>query len=411
MSAVKLSFFIARRYLVKQKGTFSSFIIRLSIVATALSVAVMILALAVVTGFKHAISEKMFGFMGHLQVIPYNETGAVSVAFAQPVYADPALKAKMQQLPHVAAVSPFAARPVIVQSKGLLEGLALKGVDSHYRFRKGITTIGNPIDYSDTFYSKDILLSKTTADLLNVAAGDTVQINFIDNDIPRVRRLRVAGFYHSGMEDMDKFYAVCDLRLLQRINGWTADSINGYQVDLDDAAYADTTAAFIHYNLIDPPMAVYTTAERYTFIFDWLHLQGINSAILIVIMGIVAIINLGAALLILIIDRAVMIGLLKALGMRFETTRNIFLYIAAIVGGLGILIGNIIALTVCFLQLRYGFLKLPENSYYMRYAPVKIIWWQVAAVDIVTILLCVFCMWLPTLYIRRVQPAKVLQFK
>jgi lipoprotein-releasing system permease protein len=128
-------------------------------------------------------------------------------------------------------------------------------------------------------------------------------------------------------------------------------------------------------------------------------------------MAIVAIINLGAALLIIIVDRAAMIGLLKALGMPFETTRAVFLSIAAIVGGSGILLGNLLALGICYLQLHYGFLKLPEDSYYMRYVPIKVIWWQVAAVDLLTLVLCVFCMWLPTLYIRRIQPAKVLQFK
>jgi lipoprotein-releasing system permease protein len=106
-----------------------------------------------------------------------------------------------------------------------------------------------------------------------------------------------------------------------------------------------------------------------------------------------------------------MIGLLKALGMSFETTRNIFLSIAAIVGGAGILLGNLLAFGICYLQLRYGFLKLPENSYYMRYVPIRIVWWKVVVVDITTLCLCIFCMWLPTLYIRRVQPAKVLQFK
>jgi lipoprotein-releasing system permease protein len=318
---------------------------------------------------------------------------------------------QLRSIPQVAAVSPFANRPVIVQANNLLEGLMLKGVDKNYRFQRGITMLGNAIDYTDTSYSKDILLSKTTADRLNVAVGDTVQINFIDESIPRIRRVRVAGFYHSGMEDMDKFYAVCDLRLLQRLNNWTADSINGYQLDLADANDADSVAALIHFNLISAPLAVYTTAGTYTFIFDWLKLQDVNSLLLIVIMAIVAVINMGAALLIIIVDRAVMIGLLKALGMSFETTRNIFLSIAAIVGGAGILLGNLLAFGICYLQLRYGFLKLPENSYYMRYVPIRIVWWKVVVVDITTLCLCIFCMWLPTLYIRRVQPAKVLQFK
>lgn len=349
--------------------------------------------------------------MGHVEVIPYNETHSTNFAFAQPIYYNPHLMQQIKQIPHVMAVSPFAVRPVIIQAKGQLEGLQLKGVDKNYRFLHGITTNGSPIDYSDSAYSKQIILSKTTADRLSVSAGDTVQLNFIDDKTPRIRKVRVAGTYHSGMEEMDKYYGVCDLRLLQRINNWPADSINGYQVDLDNPAFADTVAASIYYNLITPPLATYTTTETYSFIFDWLKLQNINGTILLIIMAIVAIINMGAVLLILIVDRAVMIGLLKALGMPFETTRNIFLSISALVGGLGILLGNVIALILCGLQWRFGFLKLPESSYYMRYVPLKIVWWQVAAIDAVTLLLCVFCMWLPTLYIRRVQPARVLQFK
>jgi lipoprotein-releasing system permease protein len=411
LSNVNLSFFIARRYLVKQKGTFSSFIIRLAIIATALSVAVMIVALAVVTGFKYSISEKLFSFMGHVQVTQFDETGAGSFGVSEPIYADPVLFGKLKEIGHVKAVSPFVVRPAIVQAENLLEGISLKGVNSNYRFSKGITTTGAGIDYGDTSYSKDLLLSKTTAERLNVRVGDTVRINFIDASGPRIRKVRVSGLYHSGMEDMDKFYAVCDIRLLQRINNWPADSINGYQLDLDDPQYADSIASYIHFNLILAPVAVNTTVSNYTFIFDWLQLQGINSAILIIIMTIVAVINLGAALLILIVDRAVMIGLLKALGMPYESMRNIFLGIAALIGGAGILLGNTIAIGLCMLQLKYGILKLPEDSYNMRYAPVKIIWWQVGLVDVGTLVLCIFCMWLPTLYIRRVQPAKVLQFK
>ncbi len=148
----------------------------------------------------------------------------------------------------------------------------------------------------------------------------------------RIRRVKVCGLYHSGMEEVDKQFGVCDLRLLQRINNWTADSINGYQVDLDNEKYADTVSNFIHYNLVSAPLEAYTTVENYSFIFDWLELQGMNGTILLVIMAIVAIINMGAVLVILMVDRAMMVGLLKAMGMPFEQTRNIFLGIAGLIG-------------------------------------------------------------------------------
>ena len=408
---MNLSFFIARRYLVKQKGTFSSFIIRLAIVATALSVAVMIVAMAIVTGFNSAITEKLYSFMGHVHIIHYDETNANSPDYKASVYYNPRLVDSIKMIPHVVAVAPFVQLPVIIQAHGQLEGIEFKGVNKNYRFSDAITITGKPIDYSDTFYAKQVILSQTTADRLSVNIGDTVQLNFLQDGLPRLRKVRVNCIYHSGMEDVDKFFAVCDIRLLQRINNWTADSINGYQVDLDDARYADTVASFIHYNLINAPLEAYTTTENFSSIFDWLNLVTQNGLILLVIMAVVSIINMGAVLLILMVDRARMIGLLKALGMPFETTRNIFLGVAALIGAIGIFLGNVFALSLCWAQQTFGFLKLPEDAYASKYVPIKIVWWKIGAIDIATLCLCVLCMWLPTLYIRRIQPAKVLQFK
>ncbi|MCW3121859.1 MAG: transporter permease [Flavipsychrobacter sp.] len=366
--------------------------------------------MAIVTGFNYSVTDKLFSFMGHVHVVPYDASQSNTIA-PIPVRYDAALVAGIMQLPHVKAVSPFAQRPVILQAHGQMDGLQLKGVNENYHFLGGITTTGAGIDYRDSNYSKQVLLSQTTADRMNITLGDTVQLDFIEGGVPRIRKVKVSGIYHSGMEEVDKYYGVCDLRLIQRINNWSADSINGYQVDLDDPKYADTVSAFIHYNLTQPPIESYTTVENYNFIFEWLELQGVNGTILLSIMAIVAIINMGAVLVILMVDRAMMIGLLKALGMTFEDTRNIFLCIAGLIGAAGILLGNIIALTLCWLQLHFGLVKLPEETYYMRHVPVKIIWWQIGVIDIVTLLLCILCMWLPALYIRRIQPAKVLQFK
>ncbi len=409
---MNLSFFIARRYLVKQKGAFSSFIIKLAIVATALSVAVMIVALAVVTGFKHSITEKLYSFMGHIRVEPFDETNSNALTYSIPVYRNPRLMDSIKHVPHVVSVSPFAERPVIVQYKGTMEGLRLKGVDKSYRFLSGISTKGGAINYTDTNYAKEIILSQTTADRLKLNINDTVQLYFIEGSgYPRIRKVKVAGLYHSGMEEVDRYHGVVDIRLIQRINNWNADSVNGYQVDLDNVAYADTVSSYLHFNLINAPLESYTTRENYAAVFEWLEMQDINGTILLAIMAIVAIINMGAVLVILMVDRARMIGLLKALGMSYESTRNIFLGIAGLIGAAGILLGNILALGICWLQMRFGFITLPEDIYYMKYAPVKIIWWQVAAIDVATLALCILCMWLPTLYIRRIQPARVLQFK
>lgn len=408
---MNLSLFIARRYLVKQKGSFASFMIRLAIVATAMSVMVMIVAVAVVTGFKYAVSEKLYSFMGHVHVAPFDETNSNAMPYMQPVYYSPGLTDSMKRIPYVTSVAPFVMRPVIVQANGGMEGIQLKGVNKDYRLPGSIHTTGLPIDYSDTFYSKQITLSVTTANRLKANIGDTVQLYFIDGGAPRVRRVKVAGLYHSGMEEVDKYFGLCDIRLIQRINNWPADSINGYELFLHSPDEADTVANYIHYNLINAPLEAYTTRENYGSIFDWLDLLGVNSTVLLVIMAVVAIINMGSVLLILMVDRARMIGLLKALGMPFEQTRNIFLAMAGLIGTAGVLLGNVLATGMCWIQVSFNILKLPEDSYYMQYVPMKLIWWHVALIDVVTLTLCILGMWLPALYIRRVSPAKVLQFK
>lgn len=371
----------------------------------------MLIALAVVTGFEHSVKEKLYSFSGHVHVIRFDPMKSFSRTTA-PIYASPELLSAIGALPHVQQVFAFAERPVIVQAKGNMEGIALKGVGKSYRFPAAITITGNTVAYPDSGYSKDIMLSDVLAERLSVAIGDTVQIEFFEGGgLPRVRRVRISGLFHTGMAEVDKHYAIADIGLIQRLNNWTSDSINAIQVDLDDERFADTTANVIYNDLINPPLSAFTTAENYPAIFEWLGLQKTNSNILLLIMGIVAIINLGSVLVILMVDRTVMIALLKTLGMTFRDTVRIFLSIGFILGGAGILLGNLLFIALAVLQERYHFITLQEDVYYMKYAPIKLVWWHVAATDLVCLLLLTICMWLPALYIRTIQPAKALQFR
>lgn len=396
------------------KGAFASFIIRLAVVATALSVAVMIVAVAFITGFKYTIKGKMYNFLGHVHVELRDENERMATGV--PVKEDPKLVMQMRQLPHVKSVMPFIIKPGIVHANGEMEGLAaIKGVDSSYRFNQGMELTGKAIDYSDSAYAKQVVLSQTIADKLKVNAGDTVELYFQEGNsmFPRIRKVKVAGIFHTGLDEIDKYYALCDIRLLQRMNNWQPDDINGYQLDLTDAAYADTVANDISNNMLPvaSPIVAYTLRDINRSVFDWLDLLDVNVVILLVIMSIVAIINMAAVLLILMVDRARLIGLLKALGLPAGNIRNIFLGIAGIIGASGIVLGNIIGLGLCLLEDKVGFIKLPESIYGMDHASVRIIWWEIVVIDIVTLLVCVLCMALPALYIRRISPAKVLEFK
>lgn len=372
----------------------------------------MIVAIATVNGFKHTIREKMYSMMGHIHIELFDANHAQSINYA-PVKWDAHLAAQVRQLEHVTQVTPFADKPAIVRVNGEMEAIHLKGVSSDHRFPSTIEFTGGKINYADSSYAKQILLSQTTADRIKVKIGDTIQLLLPDmeHNAVRIRKLQVAGLYHTGVEEIDRYYGLCDLRLIQHISGWSADDINGYQVELDNGKYADSVSELIFRQYLNAPLTSYTTAEIHQNVFDWLGLIDVNGHIILAIMAIVAVINLGAALMILIVDQSRMVGMMKALGMEPGKLRQVFLYYSGLIAGAGILFGNILGVGLCLVQLNTGIIRLPEDTYYMKYAPIYFNWTEVVIIDIVTLLLCILCMWLPTLYIRFIQPAKVLQFK
>jgi lipoprotein-releasing system permease protein len=294
-----------------------------------------------------------------------------------------------------------------------MEGVQLKGVDAQYQFPSSIKLSGSRINYSDTAYAKEVVLSERMAARLKLDVGDDIQIYFLEpgSIFPRIRKVKVAGMFHTGMDEVDKDYGICDLRLLQRINNWQPDDINGYQVMLDNADRSDSVSARIFDRYLEAPLTTHTMAEIFPNIYDWLELQDVNARIIIIIMAIVAVMNLAVALLILIVEQARMVALLRTQGMTNGATQMVFLYYAALIAFAGIISGNLVAIGICILQERTGFLQLSETSYYVRQVPVKLTAWQPLAINTGTLILCILCMWLPSLYIRRIQPAKVLQFK
>ena len=397
--------------MLKQQGRFSAFIVRLAIVATAISVAAMIVSVAMIAGFKHEIKGKMFNFWGEVLVTPFSPNAGTLIT-PDPVKRQTDIEQKIALVNGVENMAPFVVRPTILNANNLMEGIQLKGVDTNYDF----TSIdASSLDFSDTAYSKEIILSQKTLNRMKVEVGDDILLYFLDEDksYPRIRKVKVSGTYHTGMEDIDQYYAICDMRMLQRIMQWDEDDVNGYQLSLSDEVNPDSVAAEIFYEVLPEDNRLYpnTMQEAYPAIYDWLNLQDTNAAVVINIMSIVAIINLIAALLILMVEQARMVGVLKALGMADGSIRIVFLYHAAWISVLGVLGGLILGLGICFLQQKTGMLQLSESTYYMKYVPIKLVWWHPVVIAIGTIKMCILCMWLPTLYIRRILPARVLQFK
>ena len=403
----------------KRQKSFSGFIIRLSIVATIISVAVMIITLAFANGFQETVSQKIFSFWGHIRIQEKQPDKAI-ISEETPIIKNDTLAEGIRKNPQVESIHPFATKYAILKTRDEIEGVLVKGVDSSYDFRHINQFIrqGKFIQFNDSSYSREIMISRYTATQLKLKLNDRILIYFIrpDGNI-RPDKLTVAGIYKTGIEEYDKIFAISDLKLIQRLN---ADSTNpdrkneigGYEIFLKDYHKIDKTVDEI-YNMDSFPQTWNTISAKNISpnIFDWLKMQDTTRNVLISFMVIVAIINLITCLIILVLERIRMIGVLKSLGATDWTVQKIFLRHSTFITITGILIGTAIGLGLLYLQQSTGFIKLKEDAYYMSEAAVKIVWWQVGAICLGTLIVCFLVLMIPSVLVRKVQPVKAIQFR
>jgi len=407
--------FIAQRIAFNRQKSFSRFIIRLATAATALSIAAMIVTISFVTGFQQTVANKVYSFWGHLRVQQYEQDKAI-VAEETPLQKNDTVLRILHKVPEVKKVQAFATKSAVISYKSEIEGLLIKGVESDYDFSnlQQFLKAGRWINFSDSLYSKDILISQQIAEELQIKVNDTVQVYFITASEGRstVRKMHVCGFYRTGIEEYDKLFALTDLRLVRRINNWNNDEIGGYEVFLKDYHKVDTVNEML-YDKYQLPGAWISRPikEVYPNIFDWLSIQDVNRDVIFIVMSVVAIINLITCLLILVLERTRMVGILKAVGSTDWTIQKIFLFYATLIAGSGIIIGLVVGVGLCLLQQYTGFIKLDESAYYVSEAPVIIIWWQVAVVCAATLVVCYIALLLPTLFVKAIKPVKAIQFK
>jgi lipoprotein-releasing system permease protein len=409
---LNLPSFIARRIAFNSEHSFSRFIIRLAITATAISVMAMILTIAFAQGFKYAIGEKMYAFSGHIRV-QYFDAGKTEIAEEKPIAINDTVFSIIKNDPEVISVHAYATKDAILKSRESFEGLKLKGVEPAYSFAhmQRFLKSGSWIHFPDSGYSSEINVSAYTANKLNIKTGDKLFTYFIQPDgSKRVRPMVVAGVFKTGIENYDRVNALVDLRLIQRLNNWSAQEIGGYEIFIRDYEMADSISYRI-FEKLPQKWNSQSVTEIYQNIFDWLNLQDTTIVIVIIIMILVAILNLVTCLIILLLERTHMIGLLKALGSPDSGIRRIFLYHGSLITFGGIILGNIIGLLFYWLQDRYGFIRLPEDTYFISTAAVKISWQQVCWVNLGTFIICFAVLLLPSFFIiRRLSPVKAIAF-
>lgn len=409
---LNLAFTIARRIAFNREKSFSRFIIRLSVAATSLSVMAMIITLAFVNGFQQTVSEKVFSFWGHIRVQQYEPAKSL-VAEETPVFKNDTIEHILRSQAGVDKVQDFATKSAVLQKNKEIDNVLLKGIDNTYDSLrlKPYLVQGRWLRFSDSLYSKEIIVSKPLATELKIALNDTITVYFISTEGDRTyRKLKVVGIYKTGIEEYDKLFVLGDIALIRRINNWAPNQTGGYELFLNDYKQIDTTATQIA-EALPQEWNARSIREVYPNIFDWLTIQDVNRNVIFIVMAVVAIINLVTCLLILILERTRMIGILKALGASDGLIQRVFLYHATVITFLGIGIGLVMGLGICLLQQKSGFITLDESSYYVSVAPVKIIWWQVGLVCASTALVCFLALIIPTWLVKKIQPVKAIQFR
>ncbi len=412
ITQVNTELFIAKRLALGDKKSFSRFIIRIAIIAIALSVSVMIVSTCMVSGFSKEIKERIFGFWGEVHITNFENSDSYETT---PIKKEQVQVNKLRLANDVRNIAPFIVKAGILKTKTEIEGIALKGVDKEYDWKMIQTYVkeGNILSFKDSTASKDILISQSTSKRLNLKVGDNVLAYFIRKDLesPLGRKLKVCGIFHTGLAEYDKQYALVDIQLLRELNQWQEDEVAGYEVRLKDMDKMDAFKDSVYFKYIDQKVNAQTMKDINPNIFDWLEFTRLTGYLVLAFAFLIAVLNMITALIILIIDRTGMIGILKSIGASNKCISKIFIYNAAYIILNGLFWGNVLGLGICLMQHFTGFIKLNEENYYLSEAPVYFNLWSILLINIGTLMVCTLILLLPTRLVSRITPMKAIRFK
>ena len=407
---MNVEYFIAKRLVSAKEGNnrLSRPIIRIAILAIALSVAVMLISIGVVKGFKKDIADKVIGFGSHIQITAFSDNNSYetkAISKNQDFYPS------IENEKGINHIQYFATKAGIIKTKDEIHGVILKGVGSDFNrdFFKDNLVEGEVPIYNDTLASSRVTISKKIADLLGLETDEKL-IMYFAQDPPRVRKFVVAGIYTTELEEFDNLYVFGDIRHIQNLNNWGIDSVGGFEITIHNFDNLDALTQMV-YEKIDYDLNAQTIKEINPQIFDWLKLQDINVNVIIILMLIVAGINIITALLILILERTKLIGILKAIGQNNWSVRKVFLYNASYLISKGLFWGNLLGIGLSFLQKYFHLISLNPSTYYMNTVPIHLTFSDILLLNFAAMLSCILMLIIPTYLITKITPIKAIRFE
>jgi lipoprotein-releasing system permease protein len=391
------AFEIAKRISFQKQKNYTRFIVRLSIAATAISVAAILLTLSIVNGFQQVVSNKVYAFWGQIRI------GSVSGA---PLAINKNVEAELYSIKAIKSVTPFLNQSTVLSYTQDIEGVVARGIPAN-RATPFIIK-GRAVQSTNDSLSNEVVVSDQLANRLNITLNAIVRLYFLNAGDVQQRKLKVVGIYHSGIDDYDKQFILVDIKLLQQLSN-NFNRIEGYSIQLKKGAIIEQVNNQVQHKM--PTNWVATTIQNfYPQIFDWIGVQTVNRNVTISILLIIAIVNLLTCLFILMLERVSMIGTLTALGATQSFIRQIFLFQASFICWMGIGIGTIIGIGLSFLQQHFGWIQMDESAYFIKTLPIAIDGLQIAYVILGTAFIGYISFLIPTLWIKKIAPAKAIKF-
>lgn len=414
---MNLELFIARRihFSKEDDRQVTPPAVRIAIIGIALGLAVMILSVAIVIGFKKEVRNKVIGFGSHIQITNFDNNASYE---SSPIAVSDTLFCDLQAFPGIRHVEVFATKPGILKTENDFQGIVLKGVDTDFDwtfFRSNLKAGDLPVFLSDKA-STDVLISQYLSDLLDLKVGDAFLTYFVQDDV-RARKFHITGIYETGFMDYDKLFVIADIRQVRQLNGWEKDQVSGLELLVDDYDRLDEVAEELYFDLAEKQDRLGNTfyarsiKELNPMIFNWLDVLDINVVIILILMLAVAGFTMISGLLIIILERTNMIGILKALGEDNRSIREIFLYVSFFLIGKGMLWGNVIGISLCLIQSHFRLITLDPSIYYLDAVPVDLNILSLLFLNAGTLAAAMLMMLGPSYLITRIDPARSIRFE